>query len=536
MYISMRYFVFVLCIQFIVYSNLYSDSSTKASEIISYQTQKFNDIIKIIETNYSDSVDYELICNSAFSALLKQLDPHSVYYSADKYKQILESSNGRFDGIGISIISINDTIYISNIIPNSPADSANFCIGDKILFIDNESTIRKNPNEVLKFINGEKNTSVLLKIQKINSNSIIEKIIYRNTILNPCIESAFLLPNTNTAYISITNFTLESSSEFLSIYKYLLKKGMTKLILDLRKNSGGNLEQAMKILNNFFISKDTLCYTKAKNNEYLISFLSDGNGELNQIPLIVLISNTTASAAEAFSGAIQDLDRGLIVGSNSFGKATAERFWSFTDSSGFTMTIAKYFTPSGRCIHKNIDNPIIEFNNIQKNKEYETQFLNQLKSGVFKKSLSVYRTRNGRPVFAENGINPDFYIMNDTTTIFTKLLEKNLIFWKWTFDFLQANKESIINKYNNDYLDFIKKYQIDIVSLKYLILLAKTNNIWNETMYLQDKEYINNYLKAMIAYSIWGKLPYSMILLQKDTLVSKSIDLFINIETILKNK
>lgn len=506
-----------------------NDSLVVQQEIVN-QAQKFKSLLETIYKNYADSVDIKKISELAFNALLKGLDQYSIYYNNEQYKILAEANKGSTEGIGISIVSINDTCVVFSVVKDSPADLAGIQIGDKILFIDGKNVIKMPTNEIFKLINGPKASNVSIIIKRGITSSLNEFIISRGDVHINSINCYFIIQGTDVGYIKCNRFSTIAASEFISATDELIKKGMKKLIIDLRNNPGGYLEQVTEIVDNFIDNIDVITYTKSRNPEFEYKYLSKGNGKFKSIPLIILINNQTLSGAETLAGAIQDFDRGLIIGETSFGKALIQKLWTFNDGSAFQLTVGKYYTPSGRCIQKatpseNEKSKLDPSIYLNLSPEEIKNLESLIQSGKISDKVQAFRTKKGRVVISSGGIIPDYFIAEDTTTLLTRLLQNKGVFLEFALSYVEPQKQKFEDKYLRNIDLFLKEFQVDDKMLNEFITLAKSKNIWNEVMFDKDEQYIRVFLKAAIAHLLWENQGFYQVMYSIDNVIKKALEL-----------
>jgi len=316
------------------------------------QFEKYKKVFGITVKNYVDEVDTQKINEAAIRGMLNELDPHSVYIDAKEMKDVEEDFQGSFEGIGVQFDIINDTINIISPISGGPSESVGIQSGDKIVTIDKEDAIGIERADVPKKLKGPKGTQVVLGIKREGSKDLIEFTIIRDKIPLYSVDASFMFDNTDIGFIKVNRFASNTYSELKEALSDLKTKGMKKLILDLRGNPGGFLQQAYYMANEFLNSGDTIVYTKGRRPEFDEYMIAKTTGDNVKLPLIVLVNQGSASASEIVSGSIQDLDRGLIVGTTTFGKGLVQRQYDIGDGTAFRLTISRYFTASGRSIQR----------------------------------------------------------------------------------------------------------------------------------------------------------------------------------------
>ena len=314
-----------------------------------------NQIISIVNENYVEPVNWDEALDGAFLGLLDELDPHSSYISRDKLETVNEQFHGKFEGIGIEFDLLGGYITVISPVVDSPSDRAGLQPGDKIVSIDGEDAYEITREDVYNTLRGPKGTAVLLTIRRPGQEETFDVEIIRDRIPIYSLISSFMIDD-RTGYMRLTRFASSTSQEVSEAVKSLRAEGMTRLIFDLRTNSGGYLEQAVNVADLFITSPDTLVYTAGRKAEMSEVYVASPKRGYGDFAVIVLINRWSASASEIVAGAVQDLDRGLVMGETSFGKGLVQRQWPLKDGSALRVTIARYYTPSGRLIQRPYDN------------------------------------------------------------------------------------------------------------------------------------------------------------------------------------
>lgn len=419
--------------------------------IINTTSNKLNDLLHIIDDQYVDTVDIPAIVEQAMPKLLEELDPHSTYIGAKEAKTANDDLKGSFSGIGVQFTIRTDTVRITNIIKGGPSEKVGLIAGDKIISIDGEPYVGKivTNEETMHRLKGEGGTKVKLGILRNDSQKPLYFTIVRGDIPIKSIDATYMI-NKELGYIKIKSFGETTYAELLTSLAELETEGFRGLIIDLRGNGGGYLAAAIQMINEFLPKNRLIVYTqgrRVKKEEYF----SDGRGSYEDIPLIVLTDEFSASAAEIFSGAIQDNDRGVIIGRRTFGKGLVQQPIEFGDGSMLRLTIARYYTPSGRCIQK----PYVKGHSRE---EYDMDLITRYEHGEFFNEDSIhqngekYYTRIGRVVYGGGGIMPDFFVAEDTTNItsyYTEVSAKGLIA-QFCFEYADANRKAMTNMDNAD--------------------------------------------------------------------------------------
>ena len=402
--------------------------SAVSQEKVQQNQQKFGRLLRLIDSYYVDSTNIDELTEKAIVNVLSELDPHSVYMSKDEVEKMNEPLVGNFEGIGISFNIFKDTLLVTTTISGGPSEKVGLLAGDRIVEVDNKNIagIGLKNSDVFKLLRGDKGTTVNLKVFRKNYPELLDFTIVRDKIPIYSLDASFML-NDNTGLIKLNNFSATTTEEFVTAIKDLKKQKMQNLILDLRGNGGGYLNKAIEISEQFLKNQDLVVFTSGLN-EPRKDYLASTAGEFKDGKLVVLVDENSASASEIVAGAIQDWDRGIILGRRSFGKGLVQKPYYLTDGSMVRLTIAHYYTPSGRCIQKPYDEGI---------KEYRKDYEKRLTSGemynadsiVFSDSLKYKTLLNGRTVYGGGGIMPDIFVPVDTSLhyIYGNRLRRNNI-------------------------------------------------------------------------------------------------------------
>jgi carboxyl-terminal processing protease len=411
-----------------------------------YQTgqkwNKFNTILNYIDKGYVDHIPHREIEEKSIALMLKSLDPHSVYIPASEMEKASESLEGNFDGIGIVFNMPLDTVIVMNIIVGGPSERAGIQAGDRIMTV-NDSVIagRKIPQDsVMKLLRGKSGSKVRIGLKRMSEKELVSATVTRGKIPVKSVDVAYM-STPYTGYIKISKFSRSTYKEFREATQKLLNKKMRNLVLDLRGNTGGYLEEAIEIANEFLEEGELIVYTEGRSSKRK-DYLADRHGLLLNIPVAILVDEGSASASEVLAGALQDNDRGVIVGRRSFGKGLVQEPVFFNDKSGMRLTVARYYTPSGRCIQR-------PYNANSENDDYYMEMQRRYEHGEMDVVDSIkqndslrYITRNGRTVYGGGGIMPDIFVPFDTLNInsyYLKVFRRNLIY-KFALQFSDANR------------------------------------------------------------------------------------------------
>ena len=380
--------------------------------IINSGSNRLNNLLHIIDDQYVDKVNIDSLVDKAIPQILADLDPHSVYISAKDVQQATDDLKGSFSGVGIEFVIRDDTIRVQGVVKNGPAEQAGILAGDKIVSVDGKPFVGKvvTNSEAMRRLKGPKDTKVKIGVVRYGQKKVKQFTITRGDIPQKSISAAYMLDE-NTGYIKIKNFGENTYPELLIALAKLSQEGFGNLVIDLRDNTGGYLNSAVQMANEFLPKNRLIVYTEGRRSPRQ-DFKSDGRGSYQNIPLVVLINEASASASEIFAGAMQDNDRATIIGRRSFGKGLVQKQMDFPDGSMIRLTVARYYTPSGRCIQK----PYVSGDN----QDYEEDLIVRYQHGEFFSQDSIkhtgpaYHTVIGRTVYGGGGITPDIFIPEDT--------------------------------------------------------------------------------------------------------------------------
>lgn len=420
------------------------------------KTSKVQNVLQIVEGRYVDKVAMDTLQDYAITEILQHLDPHSTYLSPRKVQSINESLQGSFDGIGIEYYLINDTLLVTNLVPEGPADKAGIKRGDRIVWVNDVqvSGVKITKQKISELVRGKRGTTVSLWVHRAGKPVETPIQIIRNKIKVSSIDAAYLI-GPNVGYIKIHRFGAQTAMEFRQALEGLLDQRANKLILDLRDNTGGYFFAALEVADEFFGADQLLVYTKGANEAKTDYYASTG-GLFESQPLIVLVNEQSASASEIVAGAVQDLDRGLVIGRRSFGKGLVQEQFDFGDGSAMNLTIARYYTPSGRSIQKPYNQGHISYFN-EINQRYADGELTSGKvnsADTVSSDGQVFHTGSGRAIMAEGGIMPDIYIPLDTTMItdfYRSVIKRGLINRYVYHELIGSPPAFSIEKYMEDY-------------------------------------------------------------------------------------
>ena len=477
---------------------------------------------------YVDSVDENKLVEDAIRGMLEKLDPHSSYATAKETKAMNEPLNGSFDGIGVQFNMVDDTLLVIQPITNGPSEKVGIIAGDRIVAVNDTaiSGVKMSKEDIMKRLRGPKGTTVNLTIVR---RGIKDKLIFkvkRDKIPVTTMDAAYMI-RPGIGYIRLGSFGLTSHKEVTIAMDSLKKKGMKDLIFDLEDNGGGYLQAAAQIANEFLQKGDLIVYTngrKAPRQEYK----AQANGRWRKGKVVVLTNEFTASAAEIVSGAIQDQDRGVVVGRRTFGKGLVQRPLTFDDGSEIRLTIAHYYTPSGRCIQK----PYKKGDRL----DYAMDLDNRYKHGEFTNqdsihlsdSLKYYTLRKHRVVYGGGGIMPDYFVPLDTTK-YTKMhrqLAAKSIVINHSLKFIDAHRKELKSQYK-DFDKFLATYEVPSSLIEGIIAEGKKEKIEpkDEAELIQTKKYLALQLKALVARDIWDMSQYFQVWNETNEIVQRAVQL-----------
>ena len=502
-------------------------TQTNPYAVIEKKFKVMNQILYYVNQLYYEDVDMESLMDGAFKGIMEQLDPHSIFISAKDQENIDELFKGEFQGIGIEFDILNNYITVISPVVGGPSEKAGLMSGDWIISIDGVSAKGVDREEVYKKLRGKKGTKVSLKIGRFGTDPF-NVVIIRDDIPLFSVRATSMLDD-KTGYIWLTRFSTKSGPEVKKSLDVLLNQGMQRLILDLRNNSGGILEQAAEVANIFITKEDTLVYTKGKSKQASQAFISSPHKGNSSFPLIVLINRGSASASEIVAGAVQDLDRGLVTGETSFGKGLVQRQAPLTDGSAIRVTIAQYYTPSGRLIQRPFD--------MQNQDDYYTELYEddrEAKIDSLKKLRPPFKTRGGRVVYGGGGVTPDIYVpynLKLKTATRQIMTHPNRLMFNWSTNYLSEN-----NKLRSTYSDFQKTWMISDIALDdFFEYVRKQDKTIEIDSALADKEYLKTMLKSEIAGAKWGINELWGVRVKADNQLMESIKYFDEADSFLKS-
>ncbi|MCX6310615.1 MAG: S41 family peptidase [Bacteroidetes bacterium] len=485
---------------------------------------KIKAVLSYVQANYVDSVNAEKLTDLTLEEMLQHLDPHSDYFTAEETKAMNEPLKGNFDGIGIEYNFVRDTLVVMAVIPGGPSEKAGLQTGDRIVRANDTLIVGKNAGEdfIRKKLRGPKGTKVTVKIKRPTKVAMFDVSITRGSIPIHSVEGSYML-NGEVGYVKLNRFAETSYDEFVNACDSLLKLGMKKIVLDLRGNGGGYLSAATSIADEFLSKGKMIVYTKGRMDGEEKSLATD-KGNLENMPLVILVDENSASASEILAGAIQDNDRGEIVGRRTFGKGLVQEEKQLNDGSAFRLTIARYYTPTGRCIQKPYDKGLAAYEADEQNRYKHGEFVNA-DSIKFPDSLK-FKTPGGKIVYGGGGIMPDLFVPLDTSegSKFLNDLFYKDIFTLWSLDYVQKNKGELLKL---GLSKFRTNFVVSDAMVNELIAIGGKNGVEkNEAQLFRSIVLVRKYMKAAIARNVWGSAGYLQIWNQDDTFLHAALSTF----------
>ena len=467
----------------------------------------------IISNFYVDSPDNDKIAEEAVKAMLKELDPHSTYTDKKETKALLEQMQGSFSGIGIQYNMVSDTLYVIQTTPNGPSERAGILAGDKVVEVNDTviAGVKMTRTDIMSRLRGKKGSQVKVGIVRRGINRLLEFNLVRDDISTETVDAAYMIDKKN-GYIRITSFGAKTHNEFVAKLDSLKGLGMRNLVLDLQGNGGGFLNAAVEIANEFLARESLVVYTEGRTTGRH-DYMAQGGGRFLKGNVAVLVDETSASAAEILAGAIQDWDRGVVVGRRSFGKGLVQRPFELFDGSMIRLTIARYYTPSGRCIQKPYSDSIKYEDDLMR--RYNSGEMSSVDSIHFADSLKTKTLRLGRTVYGGGGIMPDYFVPMDTTkyTAYHRALASKGSIIQASLRYLDENREELVSKYRS-IEEFDEKFVVDD---RYMTILREQALKDSVELKGGDEELartlpeLKKQLKMYIARDLWDMSEFIML-------------------------
>jgi len=518
--------IMALCVVFGIFiGTFYANHFTgNRLSIINSGSNKLNNLLHIIDAQYVDTVDVNDLVEKAVPQILSELDPHSVYIAAKDVQIANDDLRGSFSGVGIEFTIRQDTLHVQQVIGNGPAEKAGVIAGDKIVKVDDKPFTGKTlTNEVaMHTLKGPKDTKVKLGVMRYGEKKIRNLVVTRGEIPTKSVTAVYMLDE-KTGYIRIKNFGENTYPELLIALAKLSQENLENLTIDLRGNTGGYLQSAVQIANEFLPKNKLIVYTEGRKSPRQ-EFRSDGRGSYQHIPLVVLIDEGSASASEILAGAIQDNDRGTIIGRRSFGKGLVQQPISFNDQSMIRLTIARYYSPSGRCIQK----PYVAGDN----KDYEEDLLMRYQHGEFFSQDSIkhegkeYHTANGRPVYGGGGITPDIFVAEDTTdvTSYYKQASMSGLIIQYAFVYVDENRKKL-GEYGT--MEELANYLKKLNMVDKFATYAEQNGLKRRNLMIQrSHKLLEQFILSRVIYNMLNEQAWMEYLNSDDPAILETLKLF----------
>lgn len=509
------FFLFCLFSQILLAQNKLLDSPSRKLQLAEFA----------IANLYVDKVDEDKMVETAIVSMLEQLDPHSTYSNPEEVRKLNEPLQGNFDGIGIQFNMATDTLFVIQPVSGGPSEKAGILAGDRIIQVNDTliAGVKMSTEEVMRRLRGKKGTEVNLKIMRRGVDELLSFTVKRDKIPVYSLDASYMVTD-KTGYIRINRFAATTGKEFSEALSSLQKQGMKDLILDLQGNGGGYLNAAIDLANQFLDKKELIVYTEGRRNPRS-EFRAEGNGRFRKGRLIVLVDEFSASASEIVSGAVQDWDRGMIVGRRTFGKGLVQRPVDLPDGSMIRLTVARYYTPSGRCIQKPYES--IEQYNRDLIDRYNRGEMLSADSIHFPDSLKYTTHKLGRTVYGGGGIMPDYFVPIDTTMYtdyYLALRDKGAIM-QLNLKLMDRHRTEWLKQYKT-FKHFNKEFQITPAMLEELKEIGKSvGAVYKEEEYQIALPLLKTQMKALIARDLWNMSEYFQVINTQNSSMQKALEL-----------
>ncbi len=494
--------------------------------IINSGSNRLSNLLHIIDDQYVDKVNIDSLVDMAIPQILSDLDPHSAYISAKDAQSENDKLKGSFSGVGIEFTIRKDTIHVQNVVKNGPAQRAGLLAGDKIVSVDGKSFVGKivTQDEAMRRLKGPKDTKVKIGVMRYGQKAVKYFTVTRGDIPQKSIAATYMLDD-NTGYIKIKSFGETTYPELLISLAQLSQEGFSNLVIDLRDNTGGYMDPAVQMANEFLPKNKLIVYMEGRKSPRK-DFTSDGHGSYQKIPLVVLINEASASASEIFAGAMQDNDRATIIGRRSFGKGLVQQQLGFPDGSMIRLTIARYYTPSGRCIQK----PFVPGDN----QDYENDLLARYQHGEFFSQDSIkhtgpaYHTGIGRVIYGGGGITPDIFVAEDTLgmTSYYKQAAMSGLILQYAFNYTDNNRPKLAS-----YKDMMElsRYLVNQGTVEQFAAFADKNGLKRRNLMIRKShKLLERYINSRIIYNMLDEQAWTEYINQDDPTIRAALQVFKN--------
>ena len=494
--------------------------------IINSGSNRLSNLLHIIDDQYVDKVNIDSLVDMAIPQILSDLDPHSAYISAKDAQSETDKLKGSFSGVGIEFTIRKDTIHVQNVVKNGPAQRAGLLAGDKIVSVDGKPFVGKivTQDEAMRRLKGTKDTKVKIGVVRYGQKAVKYFTVTRGDIPQKSIAATYMLDD-NTGYIKIKSFGETTYPELLISLAQLSQEGFSNLVIDLRDNTGGYMDPAVQMANEFLPKNKLIVYMEGRKSPRK-DFMSDGHGSYQKIPLVVLINEASASASEIFAGAMQDNDRATIIGRRSFGKGLVQQQIGFPDGSMIRLTIARYYTPSGRCIQK----PFVPGDN----QDYENDLLARYQHGEFFSQDSIkhtgpaYHTGIGRVIYGGGGITPDIFVAEDTLgmTSYYKQAAMSGLILQYAFNYTDNNRPKLAS-----YKDMMElsRYLVNQGTVEQFAAFADKNGLKRRNLMIRKShKLLERYINSRIIYNMLDEQAWTEYINQDDPTIRAALQVFKN--------
>ena len=494
--------------------------------IINSGSNRLSNLLHIIDDQYVDKVNIDSLVDMAIPQILSDLDPHSAYISAKDAQSETDKLKGSFSGVGIEFTIRKDTIHVQNVVKNGPAQRAGLLAGDKIVSVDGKPFVGKivTQDEAMRRLKGPKDTKVKIGVVRYGQKAVKYFTVTRGDIPQKSIAATYMLDD-NTGYIKIKSFGETTYPELLISLAQLSQEGFSNLVIDLRDNTGGYMDPAVQMANEFLPKNKLIVYMEGRKSPRK-DFMSDGHGSYQKIPLVVLINEASASASEIFAGAMQDNDRATIIGRRSFGKGLVQQQIGFPDGSMIRLTIARYYTPSGRCIQK----PFVPGDN----QDYENDLLVRYQHGEFFSQDSIkhtgpaYHTGIGSVIYGGGGITPDIFVAEDTLgmTSYYKQAAMSGLILQYAFNYTDNNRPKLAS-----YKDMMElsRYLVNQGTVEQFAAFADKNGLKRRNLMIRKShKLLERYINSRIIYNMLDEQAWTEYINQDDPTIRAALQVFKN--------
>ncbi len=529
---KVRYSASIIIILFVAFlTSLPSNvEAQRQMNDVQQNQMKFGRLLRLVDSYYVDSTNIEELTEKAIVNMLSELDPHSVYISREEVEKMNEPLQGNFEGIGISFNIYKDTLLVTNTIPEGPSEKVGLKAGDRIIEVEHENIagIGIKNSDVYDYLRGKKGSSVELQVLRKPKNELLDFTIIRDKIPIYSLDASYMLDE-STGYIKLNKFSATTTEEFDEAMEKLRSQNMQNLVLDLRGNGGGYLKTAIEISDQFLKNNKMVVFTEGEN-EPKREYKATSIGTFEEGKLVVLVDESTASASEIVSGAVQDWDRGIIIGRRSFGKGLVQKPFYLTDGSMVRLTTAHYYTPSGRCIQKPYENGVDEYRLESQNIRLTNGELFSADSIAVNDSLEYKTLVNGRPVFGGGGIIPDIFVPMDTSSNYRYFnqLRRNNIVNNFVVDYIDNNRQDLTGNYQ-DFESFNNEFEVNNEMIQQIVENGEKEGIEKDEESLQfTLDEMKKEIKALIARDLFERGDFYRIYYNDDEGILKALEVIRN--------